>query len=88
MKKTIFVLAIIAALAIALYKWLTNGENEETVQETTEEVKEEPANNQQNDVIQMIQMHQNGSSIRKIADKYGTYPMDVCRKIKAFEDSH
>ena len=43
MKKTIFVLAIIAALAIALYKWLTNGENEETVQETTEEVKEEHA---------------------------------------------
>ena len=43
MKKTIFVLAIIAALAIALYKWLTNGENEETMQETTEEVKEEPA---------------------------------------------
>ena len=40
MKKTIFVLAIIAALAIALYKWITNGENEETVQETTEEVKE------------------------------------------------
>ena len=46
MKKTIFVLAIIAALAIALYKWLTNGENEETVQEKTEEVKEEPANNE------------------------------------------
>ena len=44
-KKTIFVLAIIAALAIALYKWLTNGENEETVQEITEEVKE-PANNE------------------------------------------
>ena len=44
MKKTIFVLAIIAALAIALYKWLTNGENEENKQETTtEEVKEEPA---------------------------------------------
>ncbi|MBP3343119.1 MAG: hypothetical protein J6L20_02085 [Bacteroidales bacterium] len=42
-KKTIFVLAIIAALAIALYKWLTNGENEEQKQETTEEVKE-PAN--------------------------------------------
>ena len=44
-KKTIFVLAIIAALAIALYKWLTNGENEEQKQETTEEVKE-PANNE------------------------------------------
>ena len=43
MKKTIFVLAIIAALAIALYKWLTNGENEETVQETTTEEVKEPA---------------------------------------------
>ena len=40
MKKTIFVLAIIAALAIALYKWLTNGENEEKAVENTEEVKE------------------------------------------------
>ena len=49
MKKTIFVLAIISALAIALYKWLTNGENEETVQETTEEVKE-PANNETENV--------------------------------------
>ena len=48
MKKTIFVLAIIAALAIALYKWLTNGENEEQ-QETTEEVKE-PANNEKENV--------------------------------------
>ena len=47
MKKTIFVLSIIAALAIALYKWLTNGENEETVQETTEEVKE-PASEKEN----------------------------------------
>ena len=43
MKKTFFVLAIIAALAIALYKWLTNGENEETVQETTTEEVKEPA---------------------------------------------
>ena len=50
MKKTIFVLAIIAALAIALYKWLTNGENEETVQETTEEVKE-PANNEKEENV-------------------------------------
>ena len=46
MKKTIFVLAIIAALALALYKWLTNGENEETVQETTTEEVKEPANNE------------------------------------------
>ena len=50
MKKTIFVLAIIAALAIALYKWLTNGENEETVQEITEEVKE-PANNEKEENV-------------------------------------
>ena len=50
MKKTIFVLAIIAALAIALYKWLTNGENEENKQETTEEVKE-PANNEKEENV-------------------------------------
>ena len=50
MKKTIFVLAIIAALAIALYKWLTNGENEEQKQETTEEVKE-PANNEKEENV-------------------------------------
>ena len=41
MKKTIFVLAIIAALIIALWKWLTS--DKEQKQETTEEVKEEPA---------------------------------------------
>ena len=48
MKKTIFVLAIIAALIIALWKWLTNGENEETVQETTEEVKEPASEKEEN----------------------------------------
>ena len=48
MKKTIFVLAIIAALAIALYKWLTNGENEENKQETTEEVKEPATSEKEN----------------------------------------
>ena len=48
MKKTIFVLAIIAALAIALYKWLTNGENEKTVQETTTEEVKEPASEKEN----------------------------------------
>ena len=50
MKKTIFVLAIIAALAIALYKWLTNGENEENKQETTTEEVKEPANNETENV--------------------------------------
>ena len=48
MKKTIFVLAIIAALAIALYKWLTNGENVEQKQETTEEVKEPATSEKEN----------------------------------------
>ena len=47
MKKTIFVLAIIATLAIALYKWLTS--DKEQKQETTEEVKE-PANNEKENV--------------------------------------
>ena len=50
MKKTIFVLAIIAALAIALYKWLTNGENEETVQETTTEEVKEPVTSEKENV--------------------------------------
>ena len=51
-KKTIFVLTIIAVLAIALYKWLTNGDenNEETVQETTTEEVKEPANNETENV--------------------------------------
>ena len=49
MKKTIFVLAIIAALAIALYKWLTNGnENNEEKQETTTEEVKEPASEKEN----------------------------------------
>lgn len=47
MKKTIFVLAIIAALIIALWKWLTS--DKEQKQETTEEVKE-PANNETENV--------------------------------------
>ena len=50
MKKTIFVLAIIAALAIALYKWLTNGENEEQKQETTTEEVKEPATSEKENV--------------------------------------
>ena len=50
MKKTIFVLAIIAELAIAHYKWLTNGENEENKQETTTEEVKEPANNETENV--------------------------------------
>lgn len=44
-KKTIFVLAIIAALIIALWKWLTS--DKEQKQETTEEVKE-PASEKEN----------------------------------------
>ena len=50
MKKTIFVLAIIAALAIALYKWLTNGNenNEEKQEATTEEVKEPASEKEEN----------------------------------------
>ena len=51
MKKTIFVLAIIAALAIALYKWLTNGdENNEEKQETTTEEVKKPASEKEANV--------------------------------------
>ena len=52
MKKTIFVLTIIAVLAIALYKWLTNGDenNEETMQETTTEEVKEPASEKEENV--------------------------------------
>ena len=52
MKKTIFVLAIIAALAIALYKWLTNGdENNEEKQETTTEEVKEPATSEKEENV-------------------------------------
>ena len=37
-------------MAIALYKWLTNGENEETVQETTTEEVKEPASEKEENV--------------------------------------
>ena len=45
-KKTIFVLAIIAALIIALLKWLTS--DKEQKQETTEEVKEPASEKEEN----------------------------------------
>ena len=45
-KKITLTILIIAALLVAIYKWImSSDDNEETVQETTEEVKEEPANN-------------------------------------------
>ena len=43
-KKITLTILIIAALLVAIYKWImSSDDNEETVQETTEEVKE-PAN--------------------------------------------
>ena len=46
-KKITLTILIIAALLVAIYKWImSSDDNEETVQETTEEVKEEPANNE------------------------------------------
>ena len=65
MKKTIFVLAIIAALAIALYKWLTNGENEEQKQETTTEEVKEPANNETENVNGKAEEATTGEQSRK-----------------------
>ena len=45
-KKIVLTILVIAALLVAIYKWImSSDDNEETVQETTEEVKE-PANNE------------------------------------------
>ena len=46
MKKTIIVLAVIVALIIALWKWLTS--DKEQKQETTEEVKEPASEKEEN----------------------------------------
>ena len=48
MKKIVLTIMIIAALLVAIYKWImSSDDNEETVQETTEEVKE-PASEKEN----------------------------------------
>ena len=49
-KKIVLTILVIAALLVAIYKWImSSDDNEETVQETTEEVKE-PANNETENV--------------------------------------
>ena len=68
-KKTIFVLAIIAALAIALYKWLTNGENEETVQETTTEEVKEPASEKEENVKGQTEEVQANDTVNETINK-------------------
>ena len=46
------------------------------------------ANGQQNDVINMIQMQQNGYSLRKIGKKFNISHSQVKRKIKEYNLSH
>ena len=49
-KKIVLTILVIAALLVAIYKWImSSDDNEKTVQETTEEVKE-PANNKKENV--------------------------------------
>ena len=49
-KKIVLTILVIAALLVAIYKWImSSDDNEKTVQETTEEVKE-PANNETENV--------------------------------------
>ena len=49
-KKIVLTILVIAALLVAIYKWImSSDDNEKTVQETTEEVKE-PANNEKETV--------------------------------------
>ena len=69
MKKTIFVLAIIAALAIALYKWLTNGENEENKQETTTEEVKEPASEKEENVKGQTEEVQANDTVNETINK-------------------
>ena len=47
-KKIVLTILVIAALLVAIYKWImSSDDNEKTVQETTEEVKE-PASEKEN----------------------------------------
>ena len=48
-KKITLTILIIAALLVAIYKWImSSDDNEETVQETTEEVKEPASEKEEN----------------------------------------
>ena len=47
-----------------------------------------PVNGQQNDVINMIQMQQNGYSLRKIGKKFNISHSQVKRKIKEYNIAH
>jgi Tfp pilus assembly protein PilO len=50
-KKITLTILIIAALLVAIYKWImSSDDNEETVQETTTEEVKEPANNETENV--------------------------------------
>ena len=50
-KKIVLTILVIAALLVAIYKWImSSDDNEKTVQETTEEVKE-PANNEKEENV-------------------------------------
>lgn len=50
-KKIVLTILVIAALLVAIYKWImSSDDNEETVQETTEEVKE-PANEEKEENV-------------------------------------
>ena len=49
-KKIVLTILVTAALLVAIYKWImSSDDNEKTVHETTEEVKE-PANNEKENV--------------------------------------
>ena len=48
-KKIVLTILVIAALLVAIYKWImSSDDNEETVQETTEEVKEPASEKEEN----------------------------------------
>ena len=50
-KKIVLTILVIAALLVAIYKWImSSDDNEETVQETSTEEVKEPANNEKETV--------------------------------------
>ena len=50
-KKIVLTILVIAALLVAIYKWImSSDDNEETVQETSTEEVKEPANNEKENV--------------------------------------
>lgn len=64
-KKIVLTILVIAALLVAIYKWImSSDDNEETVQETTEEVKE-PATSEKENVNGKVEEATTGNKVNE-----------------------